>query len=56
MTDRTNSSSARRNRVRLGKDIAMYYQLLTLQPTEEENGLAESLARATKEIDFDRET
>jgi hypothetical protein len=53
--DKTNSSSATRNRVRLAMDIATYYQLLTLEAMEEENSLAESLARAAREIDFDQE-
>ena len=54
--DRTDSSSAMRNRVRLAKDIATYYQLLTLEAMEEENNVAECLARAAKKIDFDRES
>jgi hypothetical protein len=54
--DRKNSISVRRNRVHLANDTATYYKLLSLEAREEENSLAECLARAAKEIEFDRES
>jgi hypothetical protein len=53
--DSTNSLSTCENRARLARDTAAYYESLTLEAVEEENSLAESLARAAAKIDFERE-
>lgn len=53
--DRASSSSAGENRTGcLARDTTAYYEWLTLPALEEENSIADSLARAVTEIDLAR--
>ena len=51
----TSSRSTDKNRNRLAKDTAAYYESLTSDALEEENSTAKLFRRAEAEIDFDRE-